>query len=129
MFGLGEKTCFSLSFFLFMKSKGVNFAEMCIILSSNWRYSNFFQQGLIFLENNNFWFSFLFTVLPKHIKIQSPLKYTSICGRVVKLSGLSTALSSHDRSIRGSSLDGARFTHHFFFCNFELVYCLLAFHC
>ena len=59
-------------------------------------------------------FSFGFTVLPKHIKIKSPLKYDSVCGRVVKPSGLSSALSSYYRSTTGSSLDGARFTHHFF---------------
>ena len=88
----------------------------------------FFQQGVIFLENDKNWFYFVFTVLPKRIKIKSPLKYKSVCGRVVKPSGLSTALSSFNRSIRGSSLDGARFTHHFF-CNFELEYCLPAFHC
>ena len=57
---------------------------------------------------------FCFTVLPKHIKIKSPLKYKSVCGRVVKPSGLSTAISSYNRSITGSSLDCARFTHHFF---------------
>ena len=74
----------------------------------------FVQQGLIFLENDKNWFSFVFTVLPKHIKIKSPLKYKSVCCREVKPSGLSTALSAYNRSIRGSSLDGARSTHHFF---------------
>ena len=73
-----------------------------------------FQQGPIFLENDKNWFSFVFTVLPKHIKIKSPLKYKSVCGRVVKPSGLSTALSSYNRSITGSSLDGPQFTNHFF---------------
>ena len=74
-------------------------------------------------------FSFVFTVLPKNIKIKSPLKCKVVCTRVVKPSGLSTALSSYNRSITGSSLDGARFTHHLFFYNFELEYCLPAFHC
>ena len=87
----------------------------------------FFQQGLIFLENDKNWFSFVFTVLPKHIKIKSRLKYTSVWGRVVKPSDLSTALSSYNRSIRGSSLDSARFI--ILFYNFESVYCLPAFHC
>ena len=73
----------------------------------------FFPQGMIFLEHDKNWFSFVFTVLPKHIKIKSPLKYDSVCGRAVKPSGLSSALSYY-RSITGSSLDGARFTHHFF---------------
>ena len=56
-------------------------------------------------------FSFVFTMLPKHIKIKSPLNYDSVCGRVVKPSceGLSSALSSYYRSITGSGLDGARF--------------------
>ena len=75
---------------------------------------NFFQQGMIFLENDKNWFSFVFTVLPKHIQIKSPLKYDSVCGRVVKPLGLSSALSSYYRSITGSNLDGTRFTHHFF---------------
>ena len=74
---------------------------------------DFFQQCMIFLENDKNWLSFVFTVLPKHIKIKSPLK-DSVCGRVVKPSGLSSALSSYYRSITGSSLEGARFTHHFF---------------
>ena len=73
-------------------------------------FRNFFQQGMIFLENDKNWFSFVFTVLPKHIKIKSPLKYDSVCGRAVKPSGLSSALSSFYRSITGSSLNGARFT-------------------
>ena len=101
---------------------------MCIIILGNWWYKNFFQQGLIFLENDKNWFSFVFTVLPKHIKINSLLKYKSVCGGVVKPSGLSTALSSYNRSTRGSSLDGARFTHQIFY-TFELEYCLPAFHC
>ena len=33
--------------------------------------------GLIFLENDKNWFSFVFTVLPKHIKIKSQFKYIS----------------------------------------------------
>ena len=39
----------------------------------------FFQQGLIFLENDKNWFYFVFTMLPKHIKIKLPLKYKSVC--------------------------------------------------
>ena len=81
---------------------------------------------MIFLENDKNWFSFVFTVLPKHIKIKSPLKYDSVCGRVVKPSGLSSALSSYYRSITGSSLDGAQFTHHFFSCDFELYSTVLS---
>ena len=52
---------------------------------------DFFQQDLIFLENL---VSFAFTLLTKHIKIILPLQYKSVCGRVVKSSGLSSALSS-----------------------------------
>ena len=74
----------------------------------------FFQQGLIFLKNDKNWFSFVFTVLPKHINIKLSLNYKSVCGRVVKPSGLSTALSSYNRSITGSSLDGAQFIYHSF---------------
>ena len=37
----------------------------------------FFQQGLIFLESDKNWLSFVFTVLPKHIKIKSQLKCIS----------------------------------------------------
>ena len=48
----------------------------------------FFQQGLIFLENDKNWFSFVFTMLPKHIKIKSLLKYASVCGRVIKPSAV-----------------------------------------
>ena len=40
--------------------------------------NEFFQQGLIFLENDKNCFPFVFTVLPKHIKIKSPLKYKSV---------------------------------------------------
>ena len=89
--------------FFFMKFKGENFARVCIIILGNclnWWYRIFFQQGLTFLENDKNWFSFVFTVLPKHIKIRSPFKYMSVCGRVVKPSGLSTALSSYNRSIK-----------------------------
>ena len=80
---------------------------MCIIILGNWWHRNFFQQGLIFLENDKNWFSFVFTMLTKHIKIKSLLKYKSVCGRVVKPSGLGTALSSYNRSVTGSDLDGA----------------------
>ena len=81
----------------------------------------FFQTRSDFLGKRQklVWFSFVFTVLPKHIKIKLSLKYKSMCGRVVKPSGLSTALSSYNRSISGSSLDSVRFTHHVFFYNFE----------
>ena len=40
-----------------------------------------------FLKVDKKWFSFVLTVLPKHIKIKVLLKYTSVCGRVVKPSG------------------------------------------
>ena len=80
----------------------------------------FFPTRYDFLENDKNWFSFVFTMLPKHIKIKSPLKYDSVCGRVVKPSDLSPALSSYYRSITGSSLDGPRSTHHFCPCDFEI---------
>ena len=54
----------------------------------------YFQQGLIFLENDKNWFSFNFTVLPKHIKIKSPPKYKSVCGRVVKPAPLQVRVST-----------------------------------
>ena len=41
---------------------------------------------------------FCFIVLPRRNKIKSPIKYKSVCSRVVKPSGLSTALSAHNRS-------------------------------
>ena len=63
------------------------------------------QQKLIF---------FRFHRVNKTHQVKPPLKYKSVCDRVVKPSGLSTALSSYNRSITGSSLDGARFTRHFF---------------
>ena len=66
----------------------------------------FFQQGLSFLENDKNSISFVFAVLPKHIKIKSLLNYKSVCGRVVKTPGLSPTLTSNC-SIRGSSPDGA----------------------
>ena len=50
-----------------------------------------FQKGLIFLGNDKNWISFVFTVLPKHIKIKSFLNYKSVCGQVVKTSDLSPA--------------------------------------
>ena len=37
-------------------------------------------------------FFFLFTVLPKHIKIKSLLMYKSVCGRVVKTRNLNLGL-------------------------------------
>ena len=80
----------------------------------------FSQQGLIFLENDKNWFSFVFTVFVRHIKIKSPLKYKSVYGRVVEPSGHSTALSSCNRIIIQVGVsNGARFTHHFSFLNFE----------
>ena len=53
-----------------------------------------FQKGLIFLENDKKWISFVFTVLPKHMKIKSLLKWKLVCGLVVKPSGLNPALTS-----------------------------------
>ena len=48
------------------------------------------------------------------IKINLLFKYKSVCGRVVKTSGLILALTG-DRPIIGSSPDGAcQFTCHFF---------------
>ena len=82
--------------FLFMKSKG-----------ANWQCGS-----------QNHGVCHIAWLKAKHMKIKSSLKHKSVCGRVVKPSGLSTALSSYTRSIRGSILDGARFTHNFFF-NFE----------
>ena len=86
----------------------------------------FFQYGLIFLENDKNWFSFVFTMLPKHIKIKSPLKYKSVCGRQVKPSGLSTALLAYNCFVRVSTVLDSSII---FFYNFELVYCLPAFYC
>ena len=114
MFGLGtQKMRFPFTFFVYE----VEGSEFCMSVYHHIRQlvaQEFFQQGLIFLENDKNWFSFVFTVLPNHIKIKSPLKYKSVCGRMVMPSGLSTALASHNRSITCSSLDGARFTQHFF---------------
>ena len=72
----------------------------------------FFQKGLIFLENDKNWISFVFIVLPIHIKIKSVLKCKLVCGRVVQPSGVRPALTSYNRPMKGSS---ARLTHHFFF--------------
>ena len=82
----------------------------------------FFPERSDFPGKQQNWISSVFTVLPKHVKIKSLLKYKSVCGRV----GLSPALISNRPNIR-PSLNGACFTYHFFF-NFELVYFLSAFH-
>ena len=66
----------------------------------------FLQNGLIFQENIKNWISFVFTMLPIHIKIKAPHKYMSVCGRGVKPSGLRPALT-YNCLIRGSSPDGA----------------------
>ena len=50
---------------------------------------------------------FCFHRVTKTHQDKLPLKYNSVCGRVVKPSGVSTALSSYNHSITGSSLDGA----------------------
>ena len=47
----------------------------------------------------------------------APLIQVSVCGRVVKPSGLNTALSSCNRISIGYVSDGARFTHHFISVN------------
>ena len=78
----------------------------------------FSQQGLIFLENDKNWFSFVFTVFLRHIKIKSPLKYKSVYGRVVEPSGHSTALSSCNRIITGSCLRRCSIHPSFFFSKF-----------
>ena len=59
-------------------------------------------------------------------RIKSPLKYKSVCGRVVKPSSLSTALSSYNRSITGSSPDGVD-SPIILFGNFQLKCCLPVF--
>ena len=92
--------------FLFMKSKGANFALLCIIALGNWLHRNFFPKGLIFLESDKNWISFVFTMLKNQIKIKSLLNYKSVGGRVVKTAGHSPALTSNS-PIRGLSPDGA----------------------
>ena len=95
-----------------MKSKG---AKFCISVYHHIRQlvvQEFFLTRSGFpVKQQKIAFYFVFTLLPKHIK--SLLKCKSVCGRVVKPSSLSTALSSYNCSITGSSLDSARFTHHF----------------
>ena len=75
-----------------------------------------------FLTRSNFpgkWQTLIFfcfhSVTKTHQDKKSPLKYKSMCGRVVKPSGLNTDLSLCDSIITGSSLRRrTRFTHHFF---------------
>ena len=67
------------------------------------------------MANEKSWISFVFTVLPKHIKIKSLLKCKTVCGRLLKTLVLSPALISYGRPVRGSSPDGALFTYNFFF--------------
>ena len=97
---------------------------MCIIMSGNWWHKNFFQQGLIFLENDKNWFSFVFTMLPKHNKIKSPLKYRPVCGQVVKPSGYSTALSSYITTPLQVRVSGVLDLPIIFSYNVGLEYCL-----
>ena len=90
---------------------------------------DFFQQGLIFLENHKNWFSFVFTMLPKHIKIKSPLKYKSVCV-AERLSLQVSALLYHHMTapleVRISAMLDSPLI---YFFNFELVHCLPSFHC
>ena len=74
------------------------------------------------LKNNKNWISFVFNVLPEHIKIKLLVEYKSVCSRVVK------DFRSQMYSNIGSDPDGARYNYNFFF-NSELVYCLQAFRC
>ena len=116
MFGLDKKPAFPIHLFCLWSLKERILHECvspgCIIILGNWWYRNFFPTRSDFPGKPQKSASLVFTILPKHIKIKSPLKYESVCGRVA--SGLSTALSSYNRSIRRSSLDGAWFTHYFF---------------
>ena len=110
MFCLGKKILYFPIIFLFMKSKGANFAWVCIIILGNWWNKNFFQKSQIFMENDKNWISFVFTVLPIHIKIKSLLNYKSVCYRVIKPSGFCHALTWYNRPIRGSSPDSVPLT-------------------
>ena len=74
----------------------------------------FLQKGLIIFLGKTEFNSFVFTVLPVHIKIKSLLKYKSVCGRAIKPSGLLPDLPSYNHTIRGSSPDSARLTCLFF---------------
>ena len=90
---------------------------------------NFFNKVWFFWKTTNIDF-LLFSVLPRHIKIKSPFKYKSICGRVVKPSGLNIALLSCDRIITGSSLRRCSIHPSFVFSIIlNEKYCLPAFHC
>ena len=58
---------------------------------------DFFPKRSDFLGKRQKLDSFVFHMLPKHIKIKLNIKYKSVCGRVVVTSGVSPALT------RGSS--------------------------
>ena len=82
LLSFGSKTLRFPLIFLFMKSKGANIAWVCIIMSGNWLYRNFFRSDFPGKRRN--WISSVFTLLPKHIKIKLRFKYKSVSGRVVK---------------------------------------------
>ena len=128
MFSFGKKNpAFPFHFFVYE----VYGSEFCMSVYHHIRQlvvQEFFPTRSAFPGKRQKLVFFCFHRVTKLIKIKSPLKYKSVCGRVVKPSGFSTALSSCNRFITGSCLDGAPFTHHFFY-NFELEYCLPAFHC
>ena len=50
-----------------------------MIILGNWWYMNFFKKGLILLENDKNWISFVVNVLPKRIKIKSPVEIKAVC--------------------------------------------------
>ena len=100
-----------------MKSKVANF-NICMSVYHHIRQlvvQEFFPTRSDFLGKRQKLVFFGFHRVTKTHQDKSLLKYRSVCSRVVKqLSGLSTALLSYNRSITGSSLDDARFTHNFF---------------
>ena len=81
------------------------------MILGNWWYRNFFQKKAWFSWKTTKMDFFSFSLCYKNIKIKSLLQYRSVCGRVVKTSGLSPALTSYNRPIRGSSPGGAWLGH------------------
>ena len=87
-----------------MKSKKANFCITVYLYEVN----EFFQKGMIFLENYKNWISFKFT---KTHNIRHMIKslFKSMCG----LHDFRSKSHSYNRSNSGSSADNVRFTYNF----------------
>ena len=111
-----------------MRYKGANFAWACLITFGNWCpivHGSFCFKCFIFLENGKNCHSLVFTVLQIYIKIKSLLEYKSMwpSGCVFRSHSCFNLITLSQ--VRVPAVSNLLI---FFFFNFELVYCVAAFH-